>query len=200
MHDFDLLDINQPDYPTELNKALGLQARPPGALDPRVGVSVTLDDFTGPEFWWLRRGIRGFAGDRMLAVAGQFGFFGLQCLKGSLLVVEQLVIASPLAAQYLSIGVQSAPPVAPVTISPGPLDTRALGQGGSARSMIGTSAAPTGPTTPVRVWCAAGTTLLLPLGAIVSAGNWVTVIGTVANTEMAVSAVYRERRMLDSES
>jgi hypothetical protein len=195
-----LLDLNQQDYPTQLNKALGLQVRPPGHIDPRVSVGVQLDDYTSPEYWWLRRGIRGYAGDARGATAAQYAFFAIQCLPGSVLVVEKLVISKDAAAEYLIVGLQAAQPAAAAATAGTPTDSRAFGQGGAARWVLSSSVAvPTGPVIPTRIYCGAAQSVVLDTPFILTNGFWLSVICQAVNTSLGVTAFYRERRLLPSE-
>lgn len=193
-----LLDVNQPEYSTQLTSALGLQTRVPGKLDRNVSVGIQLDDYTAPEFWWLRRGIRGYAGDARGATAAQFAFFALQCQPGSLLVVEKVYLTSH-TSQYLSIGIQAAQPAAAAAAAGTALDSRAQAQGGAARWVLSSNAAVTGPTVATRIYCAADAVVLYEPDAVITGGQWFSVISTTLNTEMAVSVVYRERTLLPSE-
>jgi hypothetical protein len=196
--DHALLDVNQQDYPTQLNKAMQLQVRPPGRIDPRVSVGVQLDDYTMPEFWWLRRGIRGYAGDARAANAGQFNFFAIQCLPGSLLVIEKLIVGCQITS-FVKIGLQTAQPAAAAATAGTPLDARAFGQGGAARWVLSSNAAVTGPTIPTSILCAANALVTVEPGAVLTGGNWFSVISTAVNIDLAVTVIYRERRLLPSE-
>jgi len=66
-----LFDQNQPDYATQVAKALSLQTRVPGHLDPRVQLGINIDDFRAPEFQYLRRMNRWASLQSVAAVAGQ---------------------------------------------------------------------------------------------------------------------------------
>lgn len=195
-----VLDVNQQDYASQQSKALGIQVAVPGKLEPGLSVGVQLDDYTRPEFWWLRRGLRGYAGDARGAVAAQFGFFALQCLSGSVLVVEKILLTAQ-AAQYLNMGLQAAQPAAGAATAGTVMDSRSFGQGGSARWVLSSNAAVTGPVVGTRVWCPAGTLVTIDEpGFVVSGGNWFAVLSTVLNTEFSITVFYRERRLLETES
>lgn len=194
-----LVDVNQQDYSTQTTAALGLQVRVPGQLDRKIGLGVQLDDWTAPEFWWLRKGIRGYAGDARGGVAGQFTFFAIQCLPGSLLVVERVLVCAPNAAQYVSYGIQAAQPAAAAAAAGTPMDSRAFGQGAAARWVFSNNAAVTGPVVSTRMYLPAGVTVQFEPNAVVTNGNWFSVISAVVNTELAVTVYYRERPLLPSE-
>jgi hypothetical protein len=66
-----LLDQNQQDYPTQVSKSLGLQARAPGHLDPTIQLGITVDDLREAEFQYLRRRTRWTASLTQAAVAAQ---------------------------------------------------------------------------------------------------------------------------------
>lgn len=196
-----VLDVNQQDYASQQAKALGIQVAVPGKLEPGLSVGLQLDDYTLPEFWWLRRGLRGYAGDARNATAGAFGFFSITCLAGSMLVVEKIILSSPLAAQYFSYGVQAAQPAAAASTPGQPIDTRSLGQAGSARWVLSANAVVVGPTVATRVWVPAQTVVTIDQpGIVLTNGNWFSVIATTVNVEIAVTVIYRERRLLETES
>jgi len=74
--------------------ALGLQSRVPGHLDRRIGVGITLDDFTRPEYWRSRAGKRFQAYRSVQAVAGQRGFVQVVAQAGVLAVLESAWIGN----------------------------------------------------------------------------------------------------------
>lgn len=193
------VDVNQQDYSTQATAALGLQARVPGQLQRHIGMGVTLDDWTRPEFWWLRRGIRGYAGSSRAGFAGERTFFALQCLPGSLLVVERVYLMSPVTAQYVSWGIQAAQPAAAAATSGVAIDSRATTQGGAARWVLSGNAAPTPPTVPARSWLPIGQLIVIEPDAVVSGGNWFSVVADAVNLEIVVTVIYRERPILPSE-
>lgn len=87
-----VLDQNQQDYATQIARAVALQSKPPGQLDPRIALGITVDDWTLPEFWTLRRGTRWQAMRSPGAVAGQRGFVQATGSPGTLSVLERVWI------------------------------------------------------------------------------------------------------------
>lgn len=66
-----VLDVNQQDYASQITAALGLQSRVPAHLDSNIQVGLTLDDFTRPEFAWLRKLNRWTSYHGQPGIAGQ---------------------------------------------------------------------------------------------------------------------------------
>lgn len=99
-----LRDVNQTDYSSQLTKSLGLQARVPSNLDPRVQVGITLDDYTLPEFWTMRNGSRWSGYTTVGAFVAQRGWWTAQCAGGMMAVLESVTIShrfgAPLEFNY----------------------------------------------------------------------------------------------------
>lgn len=89
-----ILDQNQQDYSTQVSKALSLTQRTPGHLDPRIQLGVTVDDFTQPEFWYLRKGELGSLFVPASAVAAQVCYAQLQPAAGKLVVVTAFTVVN----------------------------------------------------------------------------------------------------------
>jgi len=92
------LDQNQPDYATQVGKALGMQGTIPGHLDPRLQLAITVDDFTRREFANLRRQHFWQGRCSMAAVAGQYGFMQLATVAGNITVIPRITIYNTSAA------------------------------------------------------------------------------------------------------
>jgi len=92
-----LLDQNQQDYSTQVSKALGLQSRTPGHLDPRIQLGITVDDLREPEFQFLRRRTRWTASLTQAAVAAQRASMQLVVAPvnpSMITVIERIIVSN----------------------------------------------------------------------------------------------------------
>jgi len=202
-----VLDQNQQDYASQLAKALGLQARIPGHLDPRIQVGLTLDDFTRPEFWNIRRGKMWQGHVALGAGVGFKAFAQLQGSAGTLCVVQRITISNLSAAvQTYQWGLSRWN--ATVTTTPGAnsRDDRAgLSINNPACILTGgnTTAAPFQPKGQVQVGIGASEVIdcdMILTGkiAVVDALAF-SVACVTANVPLDVSFEWRERAILPSE-
>lgn len=203
----DVRDVNQAEYATQLTRALGLQNRVPGHLEPDIGLSVTLDDYTKPEFWWARQGSRWQNRRSVGIVAAQYGFVQVIAPVGTLCVLERVLITNQ-GAGVLSFDYGFATADAAVGGGGvGPLDDRGayLNQAQSVSIVWGNAAAPAAPPNGY-VQIPGNTTHELRLDQILTGaatpagviGCWKLVCGTLA-TAFEVVTVHRERYLLPSE-
>jgi hypothetical protein len=202
-----LLDNNQQDYATQLNKALGLQVRPPGHIDARLGVGIQLDDWTRPEFQFLRRMNLYTVRGSVIAVAGQFPVMQLIAnVPNSIIVVESaLLFNNNGVAQTVSWGWGGFD--GGTTQTPDPRDSRNFGNPGSAYVTINTSAAPTAPS-PVggQIQLAVNQTSVVDLNYVVvnPTKGFVNspvfkLLGNTVNQTLNAVISYRERVLLQTE-
>jgi hypothetical protein len=203
-----LLDLNQQDYPTQLNKALGLQVYPPGHLDPRVSIGIQLDDFTLPEFNNLRRMHLMSATVQTAAVAAQFPVAHVIAnVPKSVIVIERLIITNSNAAiQTVNWGWGGFD--GGVTVTPEARDSRNYGNPGAAyitRQNVAAPAAPNPSAGYVRV--PADAVLDIPINQVITnpTTGFVTsacfkILGNQVLTSLNVTIIYRERVLLQQES
>lgn len=86
--------IGQPELSELVMRALALKGDLPQLCDPVYGLSLQADDWTLPEYQYLRRMGRWQAGEGTAAVAAQFAYWvlGPRTLGRNLCVVERLLI------------------------------------------------------------------------------------------------------------
>lgn len=88
------LDIRQPEIGERLYKALDVLPNWRGTIDPKVALTVPLEDLMAPEFWYLRGG-RSFVYSRGVgALAGNVS--GLQLLPspGTLAIIDKVIVSN----------------------------------------------------------------------------------------------------------
>ena len=198
-----VLDQNQQDYATQLNRALSLTARPPAHLDPRIQVGINIDDLTHSEFWWLRKGQIYTNYNSCPAVAGQFTWWQFVPGAGKLTVLEKILIVSS-GVQSLQWGFGTAEALGGAFFGSS-RDDRGLAasSGGSTRNGNGAAAvAPPG-----------GGTILVANQALEIPGEYVMtsptrgtspfnamkIVSTTVNVAFHVTCVWRERTLLQTE-
>lgn len=197
-----LLDQNQPDYASQVAKANALQGTPPGHLESTYGVGITLDDYTAPEFWWLRRGLLGFWGGLQAAVAAQAGWVGIQGAVGTLTIVKRTIITNPTAtAQSVFVGLTTVTPSAGAYFPCPVRDTR----GGSASQCATTggvraSAANTAPTTPLRVFVPPTSSVVIEIPFVLTGAAFFSAQCQTLNADFAANIEFAERALLVSEA
>lgn len=196
-----VLDVNQPDYPSQLAKVFGIQGSIPGELDYRVSVGVQLDDYTRPEYWWLRRGLLGIWGGNQAAVAAQFGWVGIQGSVGTLTVVDQLILNNPngAALQYL-VGITTVTPSAGAYFPCGVRDTR----GGTASQCATTggaraAAALTPPAQAFLVSVPANSSVALEVPFVLTGALFLSAQAQTVNLIAQATFLFRERAILQQE-
>jgi hypothetical protein len=141
------LKIGTPDFGQMVQRGLRIKGLVPDTTDPRYNLGITVEDFTRPEFWWLRRGIWGAAGGNQGAVAGQQSFITLALPQRKLVVIEQIQISTVIDTGFV-VGFGPVAGGGGVVTANG-ADDRALnstGNPGTALLIVqGTAAAPTVP-------------------------------------------------------
>jgi len=206
--DVGLIDQNQSDYNTALNKALQLVRSPPHPLNPFIDVSIQLDDFTRPEFGFLRRLNEMAAVCLVPAVAAQFPEVQVICnVRNSLIVLERMYITNGNAAvQTVSWGWAGFD--GGVTITPEARDSRNFGNPGVAFITRQNTAAPAAPQpTAGFVRLGVDQTVVIELDQVICnpAAGFATsptfkVLGNQVLTSLNVSLQYRERVLLPTET
>lgn len=201
VHQPGVLDVNQPDYPAQIAKAFGVQGSLPGQLDYRVGVGIQLDDFTAPEFWWLRRGLLGIWGGNQAAVAAQFGWVGIQGAPGILTTVEQIVLTNPNAAalQYL-VGITTVTPSAGAYFPCGVRDVR--GGTSSQCATLGGARAAAALTPPAQAFLVsvpANSSVVLDTPFVLTGATFLSAQAQTLNVIAQATFLFRERTQLQQE-
>jgi hypothetical protein len=196
-----LLDQNQQDYATQTAKALGLQSKIPGHLDPRFQLGITVDDWTKPEFQFLRRRQLWQGRGQRAPTAANFNYVCLPGVAGMLVTVTKIIIVNQNAAINASlIGLAVANAVMTLGTA-APRDGRLVGQTASSIPYTGTAV---GPITPAgkAIQTLAGQTTVLEVEYVlaVNAGTVLTVVDGVANQIIDVSFEWSERAILPSET
>lgn len=198
------LDNNQQSYVSMVARALGIQNRIPGHLDPKEQIGFTLDDFTRPEFAYLRRMALWSMAVEQNAVALQSGYVEIVPVPGTLILVERIVVANVTAAAIayrfgMALG-QGAGTVAVTAVR----DTRYFPGQPVTQVRFGTTAAPISPVSGY-VILPAGSSQELVINAVVgsSVGGppplTFKVINTAVNTACTVTLHGYERPLLPSE-
>lgn len=197
-----LLDVNQPDYPQQIARAMGTQNTVPGRMDPLVSMGVQLDDFTLPEFWWLRRGLLGLWTGVQAAVAAQFGWVGIQGAVGTLTIVEQVVITNTgVAALPVQLGITAVTPSSGAYFACGVRDVRnGLGAQCATTGAVRAAGALSPSNFPVLVNVPAGNSVTVNVPWVLTGAVFLNAQSTVANVPIAASFSFRERGMLVQEA
>jgi hypothetical protein len=94
------LKVGGPDYPDLMMRSLRLKGQLPELILPAMQVGFTLEDFTRPEYWWLRRGTRWYTGSSVGAVAAQVGFGQLVVPNNRIAIVESFVAGAVPATRF----------------------------------------------------------------------------------------------------
>jgi hypothetical protein len=192
------LDVNQQDYITQLNRALGLLGMPPGHLEPLFGMSFTLDDFSRPEFLWLRRGVLLQTGELIAAAgAGTYATVQMSAPGSAKMVVVESVTVSLSAAGTVMVGLSGLVALTNRTIAV--RDARAT----ASSALVVSSGTPGGvtPAGSIAVFLQANTPFTIQ-GPWVLTGNPLlgfTVACQTQNTGMAYGITWSERSLLPQE-
>lgn len=197
-----LLDVNQPDYPTMLARAMGTQNTVPGRMDPLISAGVTVDDYTLPEFWWLRRGMQGLWTGIQAAVAAQFGWVGIQGAPGVLTVCERIIIANEGAVVLnAEVGLNTTTPSGGAYFAAGCRDSRnGLGFQTATTGATRAAGALVAPFFPVKVSIPVGSTVVLEVPWVLTGAVFLSAQSRVLNTPIAASFQFRERALLPQEA
>lgn len=199
-----LLDQNQQDYATLMNKALQLTSRPPAQADPRLQLGLTLDDLSAEEFWYCRKGGLFALGNICPGVAAQFTWWAFYAGAGRLATLDQVVIVSA-GTQSIQWGFAVAETLGGA-FTGSSRDDRQLNVSSSCTTRSGNGAALTNPV--------AGATTLVANVPFVIPGKYILtnpalgaspfnvfkIVSTTVNVQFSVAAVWRERNLLPTEA
>jgi hypothetical protein len=198
--------VNQnPDQSEVIFRALNLKGELPRLIDPRFNGSIQMEDYTKPEYWWLRRGVLMQAGADQAAVAAQQSFVSWTPLQTTrLYVIERVRIYSVTANAGGVIGLGAAV-AGGANQTNSNRDDRIAGttadftKGSGAVVVAGTSAAPVSPPGAIPFRLAPGAAL--DFGPYVITGRSVlSVLLSNVNIQLCVSFEWRERELLPSET
>lgn len=193
-----LLDQNQQDYASQAAKALGLQSKIPGHLDPRFQLGFTVDDFRDPEFAWLRRQTLWQGRGVRAATAANLNYVCLPGINGVIAIVTKIIIVNQNAATNVSIiGIAVANAVMTIG-SMAPRDTRATGNQAACVPYTGTAVGPINPLGKAIQTLAGGTTVL-ECSYVLTSPLTLAVVDGLPNQVIDVSFEWSERAALPSE-
>lgn len=194
------LNVNQPDYASQVAKANGLQGSIPGHIDPTYQVGITLDDYTMAEFLWLRRSLMGVWAGLQAAVALQAGWIGIQGAPNVLTVIDQLVLVNTtVTAQLVFYGLTTVTPSAGAYFPCPTRDFRSIASQCATTGGVRSSAANTAPGTPHRVLVPATNTVIVPVEYVLAGGGFFSAQCQTLNADFSASIQFRERPLLNSE-
>jgi len=193
------LQVGQQDLSETMFRALRIKGQLPKLIDPRFNVSIQGEDFTKPEYWWLRRGILGYVGDFVGAVAGQFSFIDLSIAQRRLSVIESIVLTNRngAAASY-RFGFGAAVAVGG-TNGNQPRDDRTAGRAITTLMTSGTNAAPLLGPNDFFISLAPGTSIVIPGPYIMTGIQNFHCIMMVVNQELMCHFNLRERELYPEE-
>lgn len=204
--------LGQPEVAERARRALSIKGEMPERLEEQLSGSVTMEDLTQPEYWWLRRTMSYWRGVTVAAGgAGNFNVFSLaQSPSASVLaIVDQIVIYNSTAAiQLYRFGLSTNNAVGTSTsIDGGPLDARQQGDPlivtGAFQIFHGVNLTAFFPLTNdgvVDVQVAANSQLFIPGAWLLTSAMNLFVSGGNANVAGGVSFRWRERSKLASEA
>jgi hypothetical protein len=202
-----LLDLNQQDYPTQLNKALGLQVRPPAHIDARVSVGIQLDDFTRPEFSALRRLSLMSCLVQTAAVAAQFPVVQLVANVSRTLIVLERMILTNANAGTITVNWGWGGFDGGITVTPSARDSRNYGNPGAAYITAQNVAAPAAPV-PTQGYARLATdaNLVVEMNQVIvnptpgfATSPSFKILGNQVNSNINVTLFWRERALLQQE-
>jgi hypothetical protein len=202
-----LLDQNQQDYSTLVNRALQLQRNPPGRLDPTVQLGLTLDDLNEEEFAYLRRKYLFEASGQRALTAGQRAYIQLEPGRGTLTVVTSMQIFNNNAAvQALQVGMaiaNGALTAVPTSIR----DDRISTFTSQAAVSTGSNAAPIAPT-GMTVTLLQNTGIIIPCCYVFTGGKGpaaapfrcLSIVDTANANGITAAFTWTERTLLQTEN
>lgn len=199
--------VNQnPDQSELIFRALNIKGALPKHIEPKFDLALQVEDWTRPEFWWLKRGQTATIGDSVAAVAAQQGFVDISFAPNRMAIIDSMIIANTAAvAQNFRIGVGT--PVAAGTIVPKEVRDDRCGAAGtgsanqvSAVITSGTNAAPVVGLNDIVVATTAGQTLTLPINYVMTGRVNLHVVSLALNAQFAAWFLMRERELLQTET
>lgn len=197
-----ILDIGQPDVSEVTFRALQLKGALPAHLDRQIQLGIQADDFTLPEFWWLRRGLLGTMMLSSAALAANVSWVAVRAPVGTLAVVDSVFILNNNAvASTVILGMRDIPPGAGTFGAA--VSSRDARAGAGRCSVEGVATQSAGIATPfpsilVTLAPSEGREFRIPF---VLANGWVlSVCQQAVNQSVVACFQWRERTMLSSEA
>lgn len=198
-----VLALGQPDVPDQVFRALQLKGALPGELDRRIQLGMNVEDFTRPEFLWLRRGSYGYGGVNQNALAANFGWATITGGVGRVATVEliQIVNRNAVAAEFQVGWVNGAPSAGGVAFPGVNRDDRG-GTGATLGAILQgarNAAIANPPINPILISVPAGGSYDLDQPWMLTGAAILAVVGFVVNSTVCVNFFWRERTQLTSE-
>lgn len=200
---------SQPELSEQAQRALDLKGQLPlQYVDPTLSLSIQADDYTRPEYWYLRRG--NLVGYRMFAAAnagfpsvGQFG----NIQRGSISVVEKIIVSNGTVAAIAFNIYLAATAIAGFPSGGFARDDRmkntfgaALGAGLCVSGAFSNAAAPVAPAGGVlSVVVPATSSLVLEVPYVLNGNLFWTIATQLVNGALDCTVLCRERSGLTSE-
>jgi hypothetical protein len=193
--------VGQPDLGEQLFRSLDLKGDLPQQLDPTFASSLTVEDLTRPEFWWLRRGRLFSSGAFIAAVAGQQSFASLAPINTpGLAIVERVYVGSNGGPAVSLCGL--GPAVAAGTVQQVNVNDDRNGlvaQPSLLALTTGTSAAPTPPNNGISFVTPSAATVVLEGPWILTGNQNLVVLHITPNIPLTVGFKWRERAIQNNE-
>ena len=196
--------VGQPELSEQTMRALELKADLPQYVEAKYQLGVTVQDWTLPEYWWLRRGRTYRSGGVTGPVAAQLSYQTLNLVSGPLpgtqmAIVDSVLISNTTAAAGQYQAYLATPAVLGGLINAQQADDRQVGP--PAFEVRGNSAvaAPVSLASQVNVFIPAGSTFKLDGPWILTGNAMLVVLCLTVNTSVAVTIQWKERAMLTSE-
>lgn len=208
--------IGQPDLAERERRALAVKGEMPSRIEAQQSGSLTIEDLTRFEFWWLRRGLSFLRGGTQGAVAAQSSIFSLSKTAASLTlaIVDQIIFGNPTAAALeFKFGLSVTNPIGTNTMLDGaPLDCRQQSTNLLLPSALqifagNTAAGPLGNFGVPSVIVPPNSSLVLPTAYVISdslarqTGGQMTLFVQAVTLNVAASCFFRwyERAQLSTE-
>ena len=197
--------IGQAELGEQAVRALELKGEIPRLVSPSLDWSINAEDFTNPEFLWLRRMGRYIAGADQIAVAAQFNIVQIGRPtggdRGALAVIEEIFIGNKAAVAndyrtYLS----PYPGAGAFTGIPGNVDDRQANVQSNYQvfaGAVGALPAPVNGSTLTNI--PAGGSFRVPVQYVLTGQQILNITNAGVNQPMLVWVRFRERLLLTSE-
>jgi len=202
-----LLESNQQDYATLVNRALQLQRNPPGHLDPTIQLGLTLDDLSRDQFAFLRREYLYEASGQRGLTAGQRAYIQLEPGRNVMTVVTSIqIFNNNVGVQAVQVGMavaNGAMTVLPTSIR----DDRIATFTSQAAVSTGSNAAPIAPT-GMTVTLLPNTGIIIPCSYVFTGGKGpaappfrcLSIVDTANANGITASFTWSERTLLSTEN
>jgi hypothetical protein len=201
--------VGQPEVGERAQRALNVKGEMPSRLEPELSSSVTVEDFSAFEYWWLRRGLLFQRGVTQAAGgAGQFGFISLAIINQAqvLAICDQIILHNPngTALEY-KVGLNPASGGAANELEFANADDRQAATQfipGAARIFNGvslTAGFPLNGGDYLRLFCPATGSLIVPVQYVIKGTMNLYISALASNVAMGGMFRWRERTRLNTE-